>query len=77
MFLNNYYCILRNHTLTSLHQRLCIIYLCIVFATMKLVNGAQFLNISGLLFLSAALAAASAPAPTVVMVPLKSMYKSP
>ena len=44
---------------------------------MKLVNSAQFLNISGLLFLSATPAAASAPAPTVGMVPLKSMYKSP
>ena len=43
---------------------------------MQLVNGAQFLNVTCLFFASAFLAAASAPAPLIVMVLSTSMYAS-
>ena len=43
---------------------------------MHLVNGAQFLNITPLFLSSARLAAASSPAPVIVIVPLTSMYAS-
>ena len=41
-----------------------------------LVNGAQFLNVTPLFLSSARLAAASSPAPLIVIVPFKSMYES-
>ena len=43
---------------------------------MQSVNGAQFLNIAPLFLLSNCLAASSAPAPIIDIVPLKSMYVS-
>ena len=43
---------------------------------MHLVNGAQFLNVSPLSLSSACLAAASSPAPVIVIVLLTSMYES-
>ena len=43
---------------------------------MNLVNGAQFLNVTPLFLSSARLAAASSPAPVIVIVPLTSMYES-
>ena len=43
---------------------------------MRLVNGAQFLNIIPLFLSSARLAAASSPAPVIVIVHLTSMYAS-
>ena len=43
---------------------------------MHLVNGAQFSNVTLLSLSSACLAAASSPAPVIVMVPFTSMYES-
>ena len=43
---------------------------------MHLVNGAQFLNVTFLSLSSACLAAASSPAPVIVIVPFTSMYQS-
>ena len=43
---------------------------------MHLVNGAQFLNVTPLFLSSARLAAASSPAPLIVIVLFKSMYES-
>ena len=42
---------------------------------MHLVNGAQFLNVTPLSLSSSCLAAASSPAPVIVIVPLTSMYE--
>ena len=42
----------------------------------QLVNEAQFLNITPLFLSSACLSAALAPAPVIVIVPLRSMYAS-
>ena len=41
-----------------------------------LVNGAQFLNVTPLSLSSARSAAASAPSPVIVIVPLTSIYES-
>ena len=43
---------------------------------MHLVNGAQFLNITPLFLSSNCLAAASSPAPAIVIVALTNMYAS-
>ena len=43
---------------------------------MQLVNGAQFLNAAPLSFSSACQAAASSPAPVVVIFPLTRIYAS-
>ena len=43
---------------------------------MHLVNAAQFLNVTSLSRSSACLAAASFPAPVIVMVPFTSVYES-
>ena len=43
---------------------------------MQLVNGAQFLNATPLSLSSTCLAAVSAPAPVIVMVPLTKIYAS-
>ena len=43
---------------------------------MQLINGAQFLNATPSSLSSACLAAASAPAPVIVIVPLTRMYAS-
>ena len=43
---------------------------------MHLVNGAQSLNVTPLFLSSACLAAASTPAPVIVIVPLTSIYES-
>ena len=43
---------------------------------LQLINGAQFLNITPLSLSSACPAAASSPAPAIVIVPLTSMYAS-
>ena len=43
---------------------------------MQLVNGAQFLNINPLFFLSNLFAASSTPAPAILIVPLTSMDAS-
>ena len=43
---------------------------------MHLVNGAQFLNVTPLSLSSARLAAPSAPAPVIVILPLTSIYGS-
>ena len=45
-------------------------------SVMQSVNGSQFLNTTFLLSLSAAITAASAPAPTTVIGPLTSIYAS-
>ena len=45
-------------------------------SVMQSVNGSQFLNTTFLLSLSAAITAASAPAPTTVIDPLTSIYAS-
>ena len=50
---------------------------CVLFISLiQLVNGAQFLNITPLSHSSACLAAASAPAPSIVIVPLTKIYMS-
>ena len=43
---------------------------------MRLVNGAQFLNVTPLSLSPACLAAASSPAPVIVIVPLTIIYES-
>ena len=43
---------------------------------LHLVNGAQFLNVSPLFLSSARLAAASSPAPVIVIVPFTNIYES-
>ena len=48
----------------------------LLISLMQLVNGAQFLNATPLSLSSACLAAASAPAPVIVIVPLTRMYAS-
>ena len=48
----------------------------ILSSVMQSVNGSQFLNTTFLLSLSAAITAASAPAPTTVIGPLTSIYAS-
>ena len=48
----------------------------LLISLMQLVNGAQFLNITPLSHLSACLAAASSPAPAIVIVPLTKIYAS-
>ena len=48
----------------------------ILISLMQLVNGAQFLNAMALSLSSTCLAAASAPAPLIVIVPLTRMYAS-
>ena len=50
---------------------------CVLFISlMQLVNGAQFLNATPLSVSSACLAAASAPSPAIVIVPLTRIYAS-
>ena len=50
---------------------------CVLFISlMQLVTGGQFLNATPLSLSSACLAAASAPAPLIVIVPLTRMYAS-
>ena len=50
---------------------------CVLFISlMQLVKGAQFLNATPLSLSSAYLAAASAPAPLIVIVPLTRIYAS-
>ena len=50
---------------------------CVLFISyMQLVNGAQFLNATPLSHSSACLAAASAPCPAIVIVPLTRIYAS-
>ena len=48
----------------------------LLISLMQLVNGAQFLNIIPLSLSSAYLAAASSPAPAIVIVPLTKIYAS-
>ena len=43
---------------------------------LQVLNGAQFLNITPLFLSSACLAAASSPAPVIVILPLTSIYAS-
>ena len=43
---------------------------------MHLVNGAQFVDVTPLFLSSVRLAAASSPAPVIVIVPFTSMYQS-
>ena len=43
---------------------------------MHFVNGAQFLNVTPLFLSSSSLAAASSPAPVIVILPFQSMYES-
>ena len=43
---------------------------------MHLVNGAQFVDVTPLFLSSDRLAAASSPAPVIVIVPFTSMYQS-
>ena len=65
MLLHCYCYILLDHTSTS-H----------FISLRQPVNGAQFLNITYLLFISAAIAAACAPCPTTVIIPFTSMCAS-
>ena len=69
MFLGNYSCI--TISISSALSKLASFILLI-----QLVNGAQFLKITCLLFLSAAIAAASFPCPTTVKFLLTSLYAS-
>ena len=46
----------------------------LLISLLQLVNGTQFLNITPLFLSSACLAAASFPAPVIVIHPLTSMY---
>ena len=48
----------------------------LLISLMQLINGGQFLNATPLSLSSACLAAASAPAPVIVFVPLTRMYAS-
>ena len=49
--------------------------ICVLFISlMQLVNGVQFLNATLLSLLSACLAAASSPAPVIVIFPLTRIY---
>ena len=48
----------------------------LLISLMQLINGAQFLNATPLSLSSAYLAAASAPSPVIVIVPLTRMYAS-
>ena len=66
MLLRYYCCTLLDYTSTSQH----------FISLRQPVNGAQFLNITYLLFLSAAIAAACAPCPTTVIIPFTSMCAS-
>ena len=50
----------------------CLLFICLI----QSVNRAKFSNVTFVLFLSAAFAAASAPCPTTVKVPFTSMYAS-
>ena len=51
--------------------------ICVLFISlMQLINGAQFLNATPLSLSSACLAAASAPSPAIVIVPLTRIYAS-
>ena len=50
---------------------------CVLFISLiQLVNGAQFLNTTPLSLSSACQAAASSPAPVIVIVPLTKIYAS-
>ena len=50
---------------------------CVLFISlMQLVKGAQFLNATPLSLSSACLAAASAPSPVIVILPLTKIYAS-
>ena len=57
MLLNNYHYILLNYTSASFAFSTCVFFI----SVMQSVNGAQFLNIARLLFLSATLAESCAP----------------
>ena len=57
----------QNETFKSFALSTCVLFI----SVNQLVNDAQFLNIACLLFLSAALAASSSPAPTTVIVSAK------
>ena len=48
----------------------------LLISLMQLINGARFLNATPLSLSSACVAAASAPAPVIVIVPLTRMYAS-
>ena len=51
--------------------------ICVLFISlMQLIKGAQFLNATPLSLSSACLAAASAPLPSIVIVPLTRIYAS-
>ena len=54
----------------SLALSICVLLISLI----QLVNGAQFLNITTLSLSSACLAAASAPAPVIVIFPLTRIY---
>ena len=48
----------------------------LIISLLQVLNGAQFLNITPLFLSSACLAAASSPAPVIVILPLTSIYAS-
>ena len=51
--------------------------ICVLFISlMQLINGAQFLNATPLSLPSACLAAASSPAPVIVIIPQTNAYTS-
>ena len=56
----------------SLALSICVLSISLI----KLINGAQILNITPLSLSSACLAAASAPAPAIVIFPLTRIYSS-
>ena len=74
MFFNNYHYILLNNTLVLLSISLALSISVLFISLLQLTNGAQFLNIAPLFLSSACLAAASAPALVIVILPLTSMY---
>ena len=77
MFWNNYQYILSNYILAILYQISLALYIYILFiSVLQLINGAQFLNITSLFLSSTCLAASSAPASGIVILPLKIVYAS-
>ena len=76
MFLDDFHCILINYALTSQYQDLQYYLLLNFILLTNLVKGVQFLKYTFLSFVSAAIAAASAPCPMTVIFSLTKTYAS-
>ena len=73
MFLNNHHCILLNYTFALQYQDLWHYLLVLFILLTQLVNRAQYLNTTPLLFLFAVIASVSDPCPATVVLPFTSM----